>query len=68
LSKEDTRSVTVMYFVSLNGLKKGGTRGEGRQGKIRRQDYAIRSYHHEIMGMTVLPQYLSSAESRRLCY
>jgi len=36
LSKEDTRSVTVMYFVSLKGLKKGGTRGEGRQGKIRR--------------------------------
>jgi|SRR6218665_603241 len=41
----------------LKGLKKEGTRGEGRQGKI--GDDSMRSYYHEIMGTEILPQCLS---------
>jgi len=41
----------------LKGLKKEGTPGEGRQGKI--GDDSMRSYYHEIMEMEILPQYLS---------
>ena len=54
-------SVTVIYFVSLKGLKKGGTRGEGRQGKI--GDKIIRSRDHGIDSLAPVP----FTESRRFC-
>jgi len=41
-------SITVLYVGSLKGLKKEGTRGEGRQGKI--GDEIV--YDQEIVGMT----------------
>jgi len=51
------RPITEMHVDSLKGLKKRGTRGEGRQGKIGYE--IIRSRDHGKLGMGILPQYLS---------
>src|SRR6218665_1752770 len=51
------RPITEMHVDSLKGLKKRGTRGKGRQGKIGYE--IIRSRDHGKLGMGILPQYLS---------
>ena len=51
------RPITEMHVDSLKGLKKRGTRGEGRQGNIGYE--IIRSRDHGKLGMGILPQYLS---------
>src|SRR6218665_3888523 len=52
---------SLMYVGSLKGLKKWGTRGEGRQGKI--GDEIILSRDHGNGNLAPVP----FTESRRLC-
>src|SRR6218665_3406999 len=56
-----TVAYSLMYVRSLKGLKNGGTRGEGRQGKI--GDEIILSRDHGNGNLAPV----SFTESRRLC-